>query len=384
MKSVFRTLIATAMLAGVFAAPVSAGVVVYEEGDKKIEVGGRIQVQYRAHRRRCPVPGDRPVVLSAGCAPTWPGHGDRELVRQDPVRLRQGRGFQDEIESQGCLYAVPRLGEPQDHHRQLQDAVLEGVPCLLEAPAVGRTELCAGDHNFRLPRPPARRSPRRPRNGQEDHLLRPQLGYEKNTTPRSTAWTSTHPVEQPRPTGTRGSWWRRVVDYHPLGFMKFDQADFRSDDWKVNFSVAAFNWSNDDDNNTYTDSVTGMVNATKAWRTARSTSTAPMAWNSAPVCAGRDFSADVRVPEGQRGYRGSDLHRGSVPRRNDRPGHHRASRPATWSASNVELVAGWDTLDADNFTAEHRPDVLRPELVLEQAQGQAANDLSRLVERQRG
>ncbi len=59
------------------------------------------------------------------------------------------------------------------------------------------------------------------------------------------------------------------VDYHPLGYMKFSQGDF-SKKTKVTISVAAYNWNNDDDNNTYTgitppslskadvDSVTGL------------------------------------------------------------------------------------------------------------------------------
>ena len=39
----------------------------------------------------------------------------------------------------------------------------------------------------------------------------------------------------------------------PWGKMKFDQGDFHTDRFKANFSVAAFRWSNDDDNNSYTD-----------------------------------------------------------------------------------------------------------------------------------
>ncbi|MDT8282232.1 MAG: porin [Gammaproteobacteria bacterium] len=59
------------------------------------------------------------------------------------------------------------------------------------------------------------------------------------------------------------------LDYHPLGHMKFSQGDF-SKKTKVTISVAAYNWNNDNDNNTYTgitppstskadiDSVTGL------------------------------------------------------------------------------------------------------------------------------
>jgi hypothetical protein len=47
------------------------------------------------------------------------------------------------------------------------------------------------------------------------------------------------------------------VDVHPLGNLKFSQADF---DRKIKFTAgaAAFAWQNDDDNNTYTSAVTGL------------------------------------------------------------------------------------------------------------------------------
>ena len=42
------------------------------------------------------------------------------------------------------------------------------------------------------------------------------------------------------------------VDYHPFGILKFSQGDFAGDT-KATISLAAFQWNNDDDNNTYTD-----------------------------------------------------------------------------------------------------------------------------------
>ncbi len=55
------------------------------------------------------------------------------------------------------------------------------------------------------------------------------------------------------------------VNFHPLGHLKFSQGDFKRET-KVTIGIAAFTWSNDDDNNTYTDtdskhdvdSVTGL------------------------------------------------------------------------------------------------------------------------------
>ena len=41
------------------------------------------------------------------------------------------------------------------------------------------------------------------------------------------------------------------IDFHPLGYLKMEQGDFKRE-VKATFSLAAFTWANDDDNNTYT------------------------------------------------------------------------------------------------------------------------------------
>ena len=53
------------------------------------------------------------------------------------------------------------------------------------------------------------------------------------------------------------------VEVHPMGEVKFDQGDFEHGDLKVSFGLGAFTWSNDDDNNTYTDNGVG-TNGSKA------------------------------------------------------------------------------------------------------------------------
>ncbi len=54
------------------------------------------------------------------------------------------------------------------------------------------------------------------------------------------------------------------IDFHPNGFMKFDQSDFHTDEFKWNVSLAAFSWNNDGDNNTYSDEDGGSLNDSKA------------------------------------------------------------------------------------------------------------------------
>ncbi|WP_027715531.1 porin [Desulfuromonas sp. TF] len=54
------------------------------------------------------------------------------------------------------------------------------------------------------------------------------------------------------------------VDFHPLGYLAMGQGDFERE-LKATISVAAFTWNNDDDNNTFTDEATGLsTSASKA------------------------------------------------------------------------------------------------------------------------
>jgi hypothetical protein len=48
------------------------------------------------------------------------------------------------------------------------------------------------------------------------------------------------------------------VDFHPFKYMKFSQGDFKGKTLAT-FGVAAYTWSNDDDNSSYTDSETGLI-----------------------------------------------------------------------------------------------------------------------------
>jgi len=52
------------------------------------------------------------------------------------------------------------------------------------------------------------------------------------------------------------------VDYHPFGYLKMAQGDFDKE-LKATIGVAAFTWSNDDDNNTFTDANDISTSASK-------------------------------------------------------------------------------------------------------------------------
>jgi phosphate-selective porin OprO/OprP len=52
------------------------------------------------------------------------------------------------------------------------------------------------------------------------------------------------------------------ADFHPFGLLKFSQGDF-SGETLATIGLGAFTWSNDDDNNTYTDETTGLIVGSK-------------------------------------------------------------------------------------------------------------------------
>jgi hypothetical protein len=85
------------------------------------------------------------------------------------------------------------------------------------------------------------------------------------------------------------------LDYFPMGVIKYDQGDFSRDSVKVGFAAAAFGWSNDDDNNTYTgvdeDGRTVCTNSKKCDLDSAS------GWELSAGLRGRGFSVDLEYNE---------------------------------------------------------------------------------------
>lgn len=129
------------------------------------------------------------------------------------------------------------------------------------------------------------------------------------------------------------------VDYHPFGQLKFAQGDF-SGKTKATIGVAAYTWSNDDDNNTHTpgatskadiDSVTGLE-VSGAFRSAGFS--IDVQYNS--------FDADTV----ESAFTGGLYEDGTTTLTN-------ASIEGGYMFNNtVEVVAGYQTQDADGYATE--------------------------------
>ena len=129
------------------------------------------------------------------------------------------------------------------------------------------------------------------------------------------------------------------VDYHPFGKLKFSQGDF-SGKTKATIGIAAYTWSNDDDNNTYTpsatskadiDSVTG-IEISGGFRSAGFSIDAQ--YNS--------FDADTIESV----FTGGLYKNGTTTLTNA------AVEGGYMINNNIEVVAGYQTQDADGYVTE--------------------------------
>jgi hypothetical protein len=239
------------LLAALIAVPAMAGVVVYEEGDKKVELGGRIQIQYV---NIDPSDGDsedevffrrmRPYIAGTVSKDWWGKlqfdfgksiDGNEVAVKDAYMQYKGWDNMTLTIGNSKTPFSREYLTSSKR-----QQTVERGF---------------VGDHNFGTP----------------DR----QLGFklEGRNESKKVTWAvaagglhvdpDARRIDFDTPVNNAGDWNEGLVvagriDFHPKGFMKFDQGDFNTDETLYNFSLGFFSWSNDGDNNTYTDPTTGI------------------------------------------------------------------------------------------------------------------------------
>ncbi len=244
------------LLTALLAAPATAGVVVYEEGDKKVELGGRIQLQYvnvddgaesqdEVFFRRM-----RPYIAGTVSKDWWGKFqfdfgksidGNEVAIKDAYMQYKGWDNMTLTIGNSKTPFSREFLTSSKR-----QQTVERGF---------------VGDHNFGTP----------------DR----QLGFklEGQNESKKVTWAAAFGGQQIDPDARRldfdtpvnnsADWNEGVVvagriDFHPKGFMKFDQGDFHSDETLYNFSLGFFTWTNDDDNNTYTDAAGNSTSSSKA------------------------------------------------------------------------------------------------------------------------
>jgi hypothetical protein len=353
----------------VCAAPALGGITVYQEGDKKLELGGLLQVEYVAIDPDCEPGADCWIDTSFS---TSTGTFDRTFFR----RLRpyvQGtvtRHWAGKIEVD--------FGEAEaDDELLIKDAFVEYTGFSLNEsgpdgkrdrrlvlrlgntkPPFGREFITSsskqqlversivGDHNFGTPdRALGLKLDGKTRSGRAAWGV--MLGEEHHD-PAAARMDFDTPVNN-EADWNQGWLTAARVDFHPLGEMPYDQADFEGAEWKLTLSAGVFRWSNDDDNNPYT-----LVGG----------GTACSATDAQECKADLDRASGVEISAGVRGRGLSvdvELHRvsgdtvdGAFTGGLYRNGTTRLDALAVEGGymiddEHFEVVLGWDSLDADNY-----------------------------------
>lgn len=334
-----RVLALAAVTAACLTVPGMAGIVVYEEGEKKIEIGGRVQMQYlqedpdgdettdRMFFRRL-----RPYVAGT-VTEDWMGKIQFDLGKADEdneVAVKDAYAMWSGLKNHKLYIGntkTPFSREFNTSSKRLQ---------LIE-------RNFAGGHDY----------------GSPDR----QLGFRLNghTGSKKLAWAAAVGSESHDPDAGKLDFDTPVnpnddfnegvvlagrVDWHPLGYTPFDRTDFRTDEFRFNVSLAAYSWSNDDDNNTLTDPDTGDdldPNDGKA-----DLDRATGVEISAGV-RGHGLSADAEVQKVSAEAVDGDLAEGLYADGESDLDIVSLQGGYLLPGVPVEIVAGWDTIDADGY-----------------------------------
>ena len=317
----------------------AAGITVYKDGDKYVKIGGRVLVQYHMtdpdggdtedelfFRALCPY-------IEGSFYENWSGKfqwdmgkasGDNEIDLKDAYL--QYTGFEN-IKITVGNYSFPFSREWLTSVKYHQ---------LVERTFVG-------DHNYGAP---ARQL--------GIHLTGEALAN-KITYGASVASACIDPdvskLDFDTPANLVDDWnqgWilGGRIDFHPLGQVKFSQADFSRKALAV-VGISAFTWSNDDDNNTYTDIDTGISKSTS-----KADVDSVTGFEISAAVRGGGFSADAEynifnVDTVDAAFNGGLFESGET-------------QLKTWVVEGgymvmpgkLELVGGYQSIDADTYDKE--------------------------------
>ena len=132
------------------------------------------------------------------------------------------------------------------------------------------------------------------------------------------------------------------IDFHPFGMLKFSQGDF-SGETLATVGLAAFTWSNDDDNNSYTDEETGLTDGSKP----DVNSVTGFEISAAFRAAGFSVDAEYNIFNTKtvdKTFTGGIYENGETQLMN-----YTIEGGYMVVPSKLELVAGYQAMDADNY-----------------------------------
>ena len=317
-----------------------AGITVYEKDATKLEVGARIQIQYAQVEDADGDHADdlffrrlRPYIAGT-VTEDW--FGKLELDFGESLDSDDSQIKDAFVEYRGWEYVKLTIGNSKTTFSR-EFMTSSGSQQLIERTVVG-------DHNFGSPdRQLGIRAEGKNPSGKFGWFA--TLGQERHD-PNADRMDFDSPAND-ESDWNEGRVYAARVDFHPLGAMPYDQADFHTDTWKFTVSGAAFRWDNDGDRNTLTDPNTGL--------------------SVDPEAADLDEATGYEVSAGVRGHGVSvDLQANKIMGETVDPtftgglyeeGETDLDQMAieggyTFANNHLELVAGWDSQDASNYEAK--------------------------------
>jgi len=236
-----------------------ADVTVYNEGDKRVEVGGRVHLQY-LHVDLDNQPSEDEtffrrlrVYVAGTVTKNWFGKIEADFgaaLDADEVAVTDAYMRYTGFKADGMQLTIGNQKPPFSREFNTSSNKRQTV----ERPFTG-------DHNFGNPDrfigfrfdglAAARKLGYSVAAGQEHHD--PDVRFIDFDTPTNT-----------KEDWNEGSLLAATLTLFPWGPMQLEQCDFDAGRFKANFSVAAYTWNNDGDNNSYTDDSGNALNAERA------------------------------------------------------------------------------------------------------------------------
>ncbi len=337
MKASLLFFTASLLLAG-FSAQ-AAGITVYKDGEKYVKMGGRIQVQYHLQDPDMGSTTDdmflrrfRPYI-EGSIHKDWKGKLQFDFGKADngnEVAVKDAY-----MEYKGFDSVKILLGNVKTQFSR------EFLTSSKKQQLVERTFV--GDHNYGAP---DRSLGLHLRGSNKENLTWGATFAQADIDPDAKKLDFDTPVN--RNTDFNEGWITAArVDFHPFGILKMSQGDFKGDT-KATIGLAAFRWSNDGDNNCYTD--VSLKCFSSSTSKADVDEVTGFEISSAFRAAGASVDAQynfINADTVDGGFTGGIYKNGTTDLK-------------TWAIkggymvvpSKLELVAGYQSQDADNYSTE--------------------------------
>jgi len=335
-----KTLLAIALVAAgmtAIALPASAsGVTVYKEGDKFVKIGGRIQLQYHMAD---PDGGEKTdEVFFRRLRPFIEGSVVKDWYGKFQFDLGKAEG-ENEVAIKDAYVRYSGVDDLKVTFGNAQFPFSrEDMTSSKKQQLVERTFV--GDHNYGTPE----------RNAGiflhyaalDKKLELHAAGAAADIDPDARKLDFDTPVNR-NDDFNQGWIVGARVDYHPLGYLKMSQGDFKRDEIRTTISLAAFTWANDDDNNTYTDAAGLSTSSSKA------DVDTVNGFEVSGAFRGYGLSVDAEYNLFQADTIDSNFTGGIYENGSTDLTNYGVEGGYMIIPSKLELVAGYQAMDADNF-----------------------------------